>query len=487
MKLNYFGVIALALPFFMTSCSGSSEEDENTDGTEDLVQTETESSTCDCESAWFNGTSILAPNEGSTSPFADSSTTNCLFHQWSWQKFLYITQVPDGETEPFFLSKMEQVTSSMDPINNSSGLMELTEYEQAGGGGILMSNETYNGQTDTVFYSIHISDQFRADANAVQKMIMNDPSTANNRETFNVGAVELKVSWVNSSSLKSEDLPNYYTTDAVIEGVTTNVALLGMHVVGVVENHPEFIWATFEHYDLAAYYDWSSTTTSDVPVTSADNLPFFNSTETAGLSDIYWPYGDTDVRNPNNVFAINKYGTPRTALDSFMTGTSQVDAAENYDNIDNINQSVLDTLTKKGSAENLLWANYFYNGAIWMNMDGLTHEQQVDSILARGSNFGDPNYGGPLRGSLNAYNVTMETYEQTQSKAHIYDMGVDSLMNCLICHGPISYLEIAGVSNPESPTYLSHIFMNQMHDTDTTLTLDQVKNLRFSLFNKYRK
>ena len=116
MKLNYFGIIALALPFFITSCSGSSEDDENTDDTEDLVLTATESSTCDCESAWFNGTSILAPNEGSSSAFADTSTTNCLFHQWSWQKFLYITQVPSGESQPFFLSKMEQVTSSMDPI-----------------------------------------------------------------------------------------------------------------------------------------------------------------------------------------------------------------------------------------------------------------------------------------------------------------------------------------------------------------------------------
>ena len=58
--------------------------------------------------------------------------------------------------------------------------------------------------------------------------------------------------------------------------------------------------------------------------------------KTASLADIYWPFGDETVRSPNNVFAINKYGTPRTALDSFMTGTSQVDGAENYNNIDHI-------------------------------------------------------------------------------------------------------------------------------------------------------
>ena len=33
------------------------------------------------------------------------------------------------------------------------------------------------------------------------------------------------------------------------ESVT--VALIGLHVVGVVEDHPEFVWATFEHEDNA--------------------------------------------------------------------------------------------------------------------------------------------------------------------------------------------------------------------------------------------
>jgi len=33
------------------------------------------------------------------------------------------------------------------------------------------------------------------------------------------------------------------------EQSAAKMALVGMHVVGVVEHHPEFVWATFEHVD----------------------------------------------------------------------------------------------------------------------------------------------------------------------------------------------------------------------------------------------
>lgn len=49
------------------------------------------------------------------------------------------------------------------------------------------------------------------------------------------------------------------------------------------------------------------------------------------------------------------------------------------------------------------------------------------------NDFGNANSGGPLRGSVNAFNISMETYEQTASLASIHGMTVDSLMNCLVC------------------------------------------------------
>ena len=481
-------ILFSSLSFLLFSCGGSTENDEekdtvSNDSTETYVESAT-SSTCDCESSWFDGSIINAPKEGVDSPFAASSTTNCLFHQWSWQKFLYLTQVPSGESLPYFLSKMNQVNSEMAPVSSSSATLALTEYQQAGGGGILASNATY-GTQNTVYYSLHITDSFEKTAKDAEQAIKSGTMSPTNRETFPVGAVELKVSWVEENAIPSNERDQYYSTTATIgdnEDVV-NVLLLGMHVVGVVENHPEFIWATFEHEDLAAYFDWSSTTSSqDAPVTASNNLPFFNSNDQANLTDIQW--SGSSPRNPNNVFTINKYGTPRVAGNGFMTGTSQTDGATNYNNIDQLNQSVKDSLTAHNVA---LWGNYFYNGSIWMNTDGYTKDQQIDSLLARATDFGDANAGGPLRGSMNAFNITMETYEQTMSKKSIHAMSVDSLMNCMDCHGPQSYLTINGESNAQSPLYLSHIFMNYMHEDDPGMTLDQIIDKRFKKFKAYRQ
>lgn len=39
---------------------------------------------CNCEAGWFPHEQTPAPAEGDGSPFDSSSTTNCIFHQWSW-------------------------------------------------------------------------------------------------------------------------------------------------------------------------------------------------------------------------------------------------------------------------------------------------------------------------------------------------------------------------------------------------------------------
>lgn len=481
MKTKILIISILSLSLLFTSCGGTDEPTELTEQLTDSLQPDT--STCDCESAWFNQSTILPPAEGPTSAFGASSTINCLFHQWSWQKFLYLTQVPSGETLPFFLSKMTQVTSEMVPVGDQNAPIELVENAQAGGGGLLTTNPTFGGGTNMVYYSIHISDEFKAAAYEFEAMILANPDSVNNSQTFPVGSVELKVSWVNVASIPANELPNYFTTQATINGTATTVAMLGMHVVGVVENHPEFIWATFEHNDLAAYYDWDATTNADVPVQASSNKLLFNSTQTGSLSDILWTYGDKTPKNPNNVFTIYKYGTPKVPGDGFMTTTSQANGQENYDNIDHLNQSVHDTIAAKGLN---LWTNYFYNGSLWMNMDGLTKAQQIAAIVARVNDFGNANAGGPLRGSVNAFNISMETYEQTASLVSIHGMTVDSLMNCLVCHGPSSYLQIAGVKNAVSPTYISHIFMNYMSKEDPNMTLQDISKMRFKLFKAHR-
>jgi hypothetical protein len=77
---------------------------------------------------------------------------------------------------------------------------------------------------------------------------------------FRTGSIEFKSAW----KTLENDSPDYITADALIpvfkkdpktgeislnDGKTkkVKVGLLALHVVGVIDGHPEFIWATFEH------------------------------------------------------------------------------------------------------------------------------------------------------------------------------------------------------------------------------------------------
>lgn len=76
-------------------------------------------------------------------------------------------------------------------------------------------------------------------------------------------AMEVKASWVPSWVLADKtgyilhkaNLPTYtkQTDGSLLEtgSQQTEVALVGMHVVGSVKGHPEMIWSTFEHYKNA--------------------------------------------------------------------------------------------------------------------------------------------------------------------------------------------------------------------------------------------
>src|SRR5215471_9224857 len=75
----------------------------------------------------------------------------------------------------------------------------------------------------------------------------------------NALAIEVKASWIETTNLQNPQ--NYITMNAMIPTYNTSdpnhwvagparqatLAMLGLHVVGSVANHPEMVWATFEH------------------------------------------------------------------------------------------------------------------------------------------------------------------------------------------------------------------------------------------------
>ena len=428
-----------------------------------------------CESSWFPHAQTPPPEEGKGSPFDTISTTNAIFHQWSWQKFLWLTKpIPSEKNSkdsiPLFLNSEEvfQISSHMDTIYSlPKGEVKLNLKKQAGSGGILQTNGDYNEnkKSYTVYYSIHVDTKFYNAAEKFMKLIKKGILEKNNKKVFPVGALELKVSWVDKNAIPEGKRKDYYITKAYIEKETTitEVAMLGMHVVGVVENHPEFIWATFEHDGMAPNYNWDANKAS-----SREELLFFEKGETSGIDGITWVKVEKDrskdsVKLKNKAFDLFQYGVPKNNGGGFME-TSQKEP-ENFDNIKKINQCVKDNLSK----ENGSWKNYFYNGSIWIDTDGLTSLQQASLITGLAKSISNAYPESFARGSLNCANVTMETYTQTFQDS-IQKINISNLANCFSCHNSIDRS-----NNNNSPLYLSHIFRDYLERKTENKAFEQVE------------
>ncbi|MCB0696214.1 MAG: hypothetical protein KDC07_02550, partial [Chitinophagaceae bacterium] len=257
---------------------------------------------------------------------------------------------------------------------------------------------------------------------------------------------------------------NYYTTTASLSAdggntyKNTEVALIGMHVVGVVENHPEFIWATFEHNDLAPDYDWVANSAS-----ATEDMLLFKKGSVSGIDGIRYDKTTKLGMTPYQVFDLFEYGVPRDAGGGFMS-TSQQEPV-NYNNTQGINVCV------QGKLDDV-WENYFYNGALWLNMDGTTPEQQAALIKSLGYNIGAATPGSSARGSVNCANVTMESFMQT-FQTSISTIKASNLANCFSCHTGVSF----NSSDSTSPLYLSHVFQDHL-ENNKGKSVDKVEALK---------
>ncbi len=139
--------------------------------------------------------------------------------------------------------------------------------------GYFLSGQMTGGIKDAVDFPRNISDlkTVMAYAHATYGVQMLNPEAL---------AIEIKTSWVDVKSVPNPD--TYVTIEAEVpiyeksadnlnwspptSGATTEtirLALLGIHIVGTVEDHPEFVWSTFEHIANAPDTDYFYTNSSE--------------------------------------------------------------------------------------------------------------------------------------------------------------------------------------------------------------------------------
>lgn len=441
--------------------------------------------TCTVSSKEFN--SWFAANEPSKEGWvkpADSvnfptDNTVCDFYKWGAQMFLWLTSpeekglVLDGSTIfnvlPVDKNGNRHLVENKDsmPLQfnlRSEKIEEIGEVGQAGGSGVLMSQ----GKS-LVYYGVHINnvygyfltgqknnkfpdmtkfprneDDLKKVENFVTSTYPDTPLNATEALTM-----ELKTAWVESSTLKNAD--EFIQINAVIPAYTPNsdnttwtpnkdpkttqLALVGMHVVGTVQNHPEFVWSTFEHIsntpDANYYYVDSNNKQKQQPYSSKGDFVFMASGGSQATANVECMTEDSD----GNIVAVKTEGKPVCQDGIVPSNTARINpwgsapseaSADNNTLLLSINNSVISQLNSGD-----LRKNYIQVGGIWTSAPSATADAPIP--ITTGYKASD------LRGSLILANSTMETYKQKD--------------NCFDCHQ-----QSKASKNSFQPFELSHIY-----------------------------
>ncbi len=404
-------------------------------------------------STWFASGSL---NDNGMVKFADSvgfptDNSKCDFYKWAHQMFLWITSPAGGGIvldSPVFYdvnftnTGAVYIPNTLGVTGNAFALRGTKPQNfqpggQAGGSDTLLS---LNGSL--VYFGVHANDVYAWFNTAVSNGALpsSAPFPSNPAELNSIvqyaaqnGAVlpdanaltlELKTAWVDAATVSdlseyvtiSATVPNYvktsstlWTIDSKTPTIQKTLALVGMHVVGPVQNHPEMVWATFEHHrnapDNSFYFNNIFDQTQEVPYDSTGTWTFMTNggsqngalvaqmTVDGSTGNIKATSGNT-IRQ-NDVFRVNPWGNAPTAA-----------SAENNSELISLNLDIRAMLTLVSDVR----ANYFQVGAIW------TRDGTIPSSPT------DPN----LVGSLLLANSTMETYHQQGTS--------QSDQGCFGCH-----------------------------------------------------
>lgn len=402
---------------------------------------------CVAPASWTSHSAVPAP-DNDTAP-----NSNCAFHVWSWNTFLWMTQPADGDNLRFetfatldelFADNASLTSFAALPTekkllltvraNKTFEMSGVDSINQAGTNGVIVHGPD-KAQGRALYYSQNVDPAFYEFVRSNQYYIPATYAAVSPTQNFPVGAMEFKYSWRIVDA--ADDASKFYTVPAEIfllkETVDSNgktiivpdpdnaanvtVALVGVHVVGVVQDHPEFIWATFEHVDNAP----------DLPTDMSQQSP-------DPVSDRDWTFyhANTPAKDANqNPIATLKLDPATQMLsptvDVFRAFAFGGGEPSNVDNLKSLNTSV-----QANVVAGTVWENYFMVGSVWGAPNNLMPNSTVN----------------PQIGSTSLANATMETFDQSFP-----------FVNCFACHNTTGDSK-NGITLPPLNMNISHIMKN---------------------------
>lgn len=396
---------------------------------------------------------------------------NCDFYKWSYQMFLWMTSSNQGKTvveSPQFYTVSPKGTDGKRefiPHKDGQMLRAMANVDKTG------KINTEEGQaTDDVlmdrngnliYYISFANDVYAQFLTAVDNNKMSGntfPTTKLEMDSIvnfakehnytladsTALALELKTSWVVADSLINASdyilidaiIPTYKKTDTLwtIDGErVAKLAMVGMHIVGSTSGHPEMVWATFEHKNVAPnlsyqYMDDNGNIVTVPADGDGDWLLNSNVKDPANVSHMTFK-GDQIIANKG--FTISPSNTTRTKPygSSFETQPNPEDTTPAIANtrIIQLNKTIGLLLPGKDVRK-----NYFLIGATWTN-----NGSAPNGISYSPENSKD----GVAIGSSQLANSTMETYAQNGTSYNEYG-------SCFSCHS----------NNGLKPSDLSHVY-----------------------------
>ncbi len=326
------------------------------------------------------------------------------------------------------------------------------EYGQAGKDfqGVLLSQDISRTQQGSLVYYVTMVNDVYAyflGSNVHNKPKLNFPTTQSDIDRVtsfaktqgvtlpdaNALAVEVKTSWVEAASLPSTD--GYITMMATVpvfrkspdrwkpSGQQKDVllAMVGAHVVGSANGHPEMIWSTFEHFNNAPNEGYSYIDTlghiRSVPRNTTGTWLFANTTSQEAPNALHAFLSAPDIVAPGNdivrassLLRVMPFGSS----DNESPNPEDKSPAAANTQILSIHNSVAAKMPRDDVRN-----GYYFVGSTW-TLNG----------AAPTTSFGDKtNPTGNEIGTSMLSNVTMESFQQASNSNF-----QPNHANCMFCH-----------------------------------------------------
>jgi hypothetical protein len=421
------------------------------DSASDGLETDAAGLNCPEGLGWSEGLGAYLDASAELPTDFSATADDCLFHQWSWEAFVWATAPVDDKLRFMTLKTIEQLDGTVPA--NSSGLLNLTprqskahvgtpEYAAAfveADGSMLVGPNGY-----PVYASIHMNDSYFGTAE--NNMIANGgyAKNAGGDNYFDVGAAVFKATWYRLG--EGDVAPaGAYTTQALVPvlksvcddgGCTAvvnddaapqqvTVALVGLHVVGYVDNHPEFLWGTFEHNLNSPRFPDGTFEYSDDSIDT--DYTFYEAGTPLNQENVLVPNQPNSASDPALLTFDEQTQTfspiTQVILMNQTGGDNQPNGPANVAAVNTASQNYLSQQTTSVNYE-----DYSLIGTVWLKPNTYVYDEEA---AKNGTGVYANNLNTLAQGGMALANSTAETFMQQP--------GASDQQNCFLCHNAQSY------------------------------------------------